>query len=135
MINGSLLIVDDEPDMVEWLTAFFEDNGYSTISSPDGVDGFEKALSEKPDLITLDITMDRESGVGMYKSLKDNEETAQIPVVVVTGISPDIKRFLERSKQVPSPTAFFEKPINPWDDKLRDVHNRTKPRQLIFSMH
>ena len=57
-----ILVVDDEPDMVEWLTTFFEDNGYATIFAHDGFDGFEKVLSEKPDLITLDITMNRESG-------------------------------------------------------------------------
>ena len=109
--SRKILIVDDEPDMVEWLQAFFEDNGYTTIFSNVGFEGFDKAKKEKPDLITLDITMDRESGVGMYKSLKDDADPRDIPVVVVTGISPDMKRFFDRSKQVPPPTAFFEKPV------------------------
>ena len=43
-----ILIVDDEPDMVEWLEVFFQDNGYDTIFAYDGFDGFEKAKSDFP---------------------------------------------------------------------------------------
>lgn len=110
-----ILVVDDEPDMVEWLTTFFEDNGYATISASDGFDGFEKVLSEKPDLITLDITMDRESGVGMYRKLHDHEEASKIPVIMLTGVSPEFKRFIESRKQVSPPDAYFEKPVDRGD--------------------
>lgn len=107
-----ILIVDDEPDMVEWLQAFFEDNGYDTIFANDGFDGFDKAKSEKPDLITLDITMDKESGVKMYRNLKETDETANIPVVMVTGVTIDFKKFIQSRKQVPPPDAYFEKPVD-----------------------
>ncbi len=107
-----ILIVDDEPDMVEWLKAFFDDNGYDTIHAYDGFDGFDKAKTEKPDMITLDITMDKESGVKMYRNLKDTEETANIPVVMVTGVTIDFKRFISTRKQVPPPDAYFEKPVD-----------------------
>jgi len=106
-----ILVVDDEPDMVEWLTTFFEDNGYKTCFAHDGFDGFEKTLAEKPDLITLDITMDRESGIKMYRKLHDSEATKKIPVIIVTGVSPELKGFIERRKQVDPPAAFFEKPV------------------------
>jgi DNA-binding response OmpR family regulator len=111
-----ILIVDDEPDMVEWLTAFFEDNGYLTISAADGFDGFAKAESEQPDLITLDITMDKESGVKMYRKLHESENVSSIPVIMVTGISSDFKKFIESRKQVNPPAAYFEKPVD--RDKL-----------------
>ena len=107
-----ILIVDDEPDMVEWLQAFFDDHGYDTIFSYDGFDGFDKAKTEKPDLITLDITMDKESGAKMYRNLKDTEETAHIPVVMVTGVTIDSKKFIQTRKQVPPPEAYFEKPVD-----------------------
>ena len=107
-----ILIVDDEPDIVEWFSTLFEDNGYATISARDGFDGFEKAESEEPDLITLDITMDKESGVKMYRKLHDSEKTKKIPVIMITGIDPQFKQFIESRKQVDPPAAYFEKPVD-----------------------
>jgi DNA-binding response OmpR family regulator len=107
-----ILIVDDEPDMVDWLTAFFEDNGYSTIAAFDGFSGFEKAETEMPDLITLDITMDKESGVKMYRKLHDSKKANKIPVVMITGIDPQFKKFIEERRQVDPPAAYFEKPVD-----------------------
>jgi len=115
-----ILVVDDEPDMVEWLTAFFQDNGYATISAYDGFDGFEKAESEMPDLITLDISMDKESGIKMYRKLNESEKTSKIPVVMLTGVSVDFKKFISSRKQVPPPTAYFEKPVDR-DELLKKV--------------
>ena len=107
-----ILIVDDEPDMVEWLAAIFEDHGYETVFAHDGFDGFEKVLAERPDLITLDITMEKESGVKMYRKLHEGEGTGKIPVVMITGVTPEFKRFIENRRNVPPPAAYFEKPVN-----------------------
>ncbi len=107
-----ILIVDDESDVIEWMTAFFEDNDYSTISAVNGADAFALAKSEKPDLVTLDITMDQESGMRALKNLQNTEETKDIPIIICTGISPDMKQFIDRSKQLDNPAAFLEKPID-----------------------
>lgn len=107
-----ILIVDDEPDVLEWFSTLFEDNGYSTLTARDGFDGFEKAESELPDLITLDITMDKESGVKMYRKLHDSEKVNKIPVIMITGIDPQFKKFIEKRKQVDPPAAYFEKPVD-----------------------
>lgn len=111
-----ILIVDDEPDVLEWFSTLFEDNGYSTITARDGFEGFEKAESEMPDLITLDITMDKESGVKMFRNLHDSEKLKNIPVIMITGIDPQFKQFIESRKQVDPPAAYFEKPVD--KDKL-----------------
>ncbi len=107
-----ILIVDDEPDVIAYLTSLFEDNGFAAITAVDGKEGFAKVKSEKPDLITLDISMPEESGVKMYRDLQNDKDLSKIPVVVVTGLSPDFKRFIERRKQVNPPAAYFEKPID-----------------------
>jgi DNA-binding response OmpR family regulator len=107
-----ILVVDDEPDMVEWLTTFFQDNGFDAIFAYNGFDGFEKVKSDKPDLITLDITMDKESGIKMYRKIHEDETTKDIPVVMLTGVSADFKRFISTRKQVPPPQAYFEKPVD-----------------------
>lgn len=106
-----VLVVDDEPDIITWITTIFEDNGFTTSSAENGIEAFEKAKAEHPDLITLDISMDKESGIKALKHLQESKETSGIPIIIVTGVSPDIKRFIERSGQVQMPSAFLEKPI------------------------
>lgn len=115
-----ILVVDDEPDMVTWITTIFEDNGYDTISASDGIEGFEKAKSEKPDLITLDISMDKESGLKALRHLQESEDTENIPIIIITGVSVDLKRFIERNSKLKFPEAFLEKPIDK-DELLNTV--------------
>ena len=107
-----ILIVDDESDVIEWMTVFFEDNGYATISATNGAEAFALAKSEKPNLVTLDISMDQESGMRALKNLQNTEETREIPIIICTGVSPDLKRFIDRTKQLNTPAAFLEKPID-----------------------
>ena len=84
-----ILIIDDERSVVTYLETLLEDNGYETVSAEDGRIGFEKAKSEKPDLVCLDITMPQESGIRFYRNLKDDPELGSTPVVVVTAVTGD----------------------------------------------
>jgi DNA-binding response OmpR family regulator len=115
IIQKKVLIVDDEPGLVSYLDSLLTDNGFKTIKAFDGKDGMSKTLSGKPDLITLDISMPEESGIKMFSELQENPATSQIPVVIVTGLSTDFKRFmtfLERKDRLAPPAAYFEKPID-----------------------
>lgn len=107
-----ILVVDDEPDMVAWLTTFLEDHGYTASSAADGIEAFDKAQSEKPDLITLDITMDKETGIKCYRRLVESDATKDIPVIMVTGVSQDLGTFLGRRPGLKRPAGFFEKPVD-----------------------
>ena len=120
-----ILIIDDEEDVTTYLSTFFNDNGFSTISAVDGKEGVEKAVAEIPDLITLDVSMPEESGVRALRDLQNNEVTKNIPVIIVTGVSTDIKRFIESRKQVHPPEGFFEKPIDR-DELLKKVKELLK---------
>jgi len=97
-----------------------EENGYSTASAADGVEAMAKVRTEHPDLVTLDITMPNESGVRVYRELKDDEVLRKIPVVVVTGISHSFKQFISSRSQVPPPDGYLEKPVTP-DGLLAEV--------------
>ncbi len=108
----TILIVDDEPDVAAYLQAFFEDHGFRVLTASNGREGFEMAMAERPDLITLDITMPEESGVRMFRDLQGDENTSGIKVIIVTGVSHEFKRFIESRKQVRPPDAYFEKPID-----------------------
>ena len=111
-MSKSILIVDDEPDVAAYLKAFFEDHGFSAITAADGKAGFQAAKQAQPDLITLDITMPEESGVRMFRDLQGDSDTAGIPVVMITGVAPEFKKFIETRSQVHPPDAYFEKPID-----------------------
>lgn len=107
-----ILIVEDEPDLVEWLSLFFKENGFETIHAFDGKEGFAKAEAEKPDVITLDISMPGESGVKMYRNLMNSKTARHIPVIILTGAPPDLKTFISKVDTFPKPAGYFDKPVD-----------------------
>ncbi len=107
-----ILVIDDEPDVVTYLGAIIEDNGMTAISARDGAEGIARARSEKPDLITLDISMPEKSGVRMLRELQADPAIASIPVVVVTGLSKDFKGFIHKRRHLDPPDGYIAKPID-----------------------
>ena len=107
-----ILIVDDETDVLTYLTALFQDNGYDTITAADGIKGFDLAKSEKPDLITLDIMMPDQSGVRTYRYYKGNDELRNTPVIIITAVGDSMKSFLKKLAGFPEPEGFINKPID-----------------------
>ena len=115
-MKKKILIVDDEPEQIEFAAMVMQENGYIPISASDGKEGMKKVHTEKPDLILLDILMPRKSGLGMYRDLKQNEETRNIPVVIVTGVARggDFQdRMIRQDENLPPPDGYIEKPMNP----------------------
>ena len=122
MADGKkILIIDDEEDVLTYLSTFFEDNGFSVISAMNGKEGVKKAIDEIPDLITLDVSMPEESGVKALREIQENNVTKNTPVILITGVAYDFKKFIETRKQVHPPEGYFEKPID--RDKLLEKVN------------
>ena len=82
-----ILVVDDEPESIDFIVSILEDNGYDYITAVDGEEGLRQAGIEKPDLILLDLIMPEKSGILMFQELKKDPETRDIPVIVVSGAS------------------------------------------------
>jgi len=82
-----ILIVDDDPNIIDYLTTLFEDNGYSTFSARDVKEGLEMAKKEIPDLITLDLEMPEEWGPRFYRKMSQEKALKNIPVIVISGLS------------------------------------------------
>ena len=108
----TILVVDDEQDVITFLSALLEDNGYAVIAAHDGAEALARARAERPDLITLDITMPSQSGVRAYRDLKADPALARIPVVIVTGIENEFERFISTRRQVPPPEGYLSKPVD-----------------------
>ncbi len=82
----TLLVVDDDKNQVLMLTTAFTDRGYQVIPAYDGEDGLKKAIKLKPDLILLDVQMPKLDGDQMYMTLRSNEMTKKIPIIMMTGL-------------------------------------------------
>ncbi|MCP4601943.1 MAG: response regulator [Proteobacteria bacterium] len=105
-----ILVIDDEPDVVSYLSIFLEDEGFEVVSARDGPNGLDRARSEMPDLITLDITMPGMSGIEVLTTLRRDPSLAQIPVIVITGVANFQK--LTTFRGVRPPEAFMYKPMD-----------------------
>jgi CheY-like chemotaxis protein len=108
----TILVVEDEPDTVTYLSTLLEDAGYNTVAAEDGDQALEKVRASRPDLITLDITMPNKSGVRFYRDMKESNQWKSIPIIIVTGISSDFEKFISTRQQVPPPEGYVSKPID-----------------------
>src|SRR4030066_162659 len=108
----TILIVDDEPDVLTYLSTLFEDSGYATVKALDGNEAMSKVKEKAPDLVTLDITMPNKSGVRFYREMKESAEWRKVPIIIVTGVSGEFKTFISTRKQVPPPEGYLSKPID-----------------------
>ncbi len=108
----TILVVDDEPDARDYLTTVLEDNGFAVSTAKDGTEAIAMIDQAAPDLVSLDITMPEKSGVAVYRKLKEDEQLKGIPVIVVTGISDDFKKFISSRRQVPPPEGYISKPVD-----------------------
>jgi DNA-binding response OmpR family regulator len=80
-----ILIVDDEPDLIEIAQTYLEEAGYKVISAADGLEGLQTAKSMKPNLILLDIAMPGIDGLEMLQILRGTPGLAAIPVIMLTA--------------------------------------------------
>ena len=123
-----VLVVDDELDIRTFIITLLETENYKPLSATDGKEGLEIARREKPALIILDVMMPKESGIGMYRDLKNDPELKDIPVIMVSALSK--KTFFHSQKvldeykgeKIPEPAAYIEKPPEP-EELLEAIQN------------
>ena len=125
MQSAKILIVDDEPDVCTYLSRLFRENGYEVACARDGDEATAAVAHDRPDLVTLDLSMPNKSGVRFYREMKADEALRDIPVVMVTGVTgpggpQDTERFYSTRRHVPPPEGFVPKPVDP-DDMLAVV--------------
>jgi twitching motility two-component system response regulator PilH len=115
-VARKVLVVDDEEDIVAYLMAVLEDNGFKAVGESDAATALEVIHRERPDLILLDIMMPGQSGLSLYRAIRKDPATAEIPVFIITGYSREdnfvkLVGTLEDEKP-PLPEGYLEKPIS-----------------------
>jgi CheY-like chemotaxis protein len=117
---ATILIVDDDADMVEATADLLKVKGYTTLSASNGAEGYAKAKTAKPDLMLLDVMMAYDSeGFEIARKLKEDPATKNIPVIIVTGI--------RRAKALP----FGFEPDDAWLPVKAVLEKPVKPDELI----
>lgn len=126
METKKVLVVEDEMDMRVFITTLLETSGYKPVVAQNGEEGFDKATSDKPDLILLDVMMPKEGGIQLYRRLKTDPSLSHIPVVVISAISKKTffhsQKMLDeaRGQSLPEPEGYIEKPPDA-DELLQEI--------------
>ena len=113
-----ILVVDDEPDVRNFLATCIQDAGFIVDSAIDGQEALEKIEKELPDLMTLDMVMPRKSGIELIRTLRKNDKWSKLPIIVITAhardefASEDIKGFNAFTSGL-KPKRTIEKPVTP----------------------
>ncbi|OGC05222.1 two-component system response regulator [candidate division WOR-1 bacterium RIFOXYA12_FULL_43_27] len=105
-----ILLVDDEPELVEMVKMRLAANGFEVITAGDGVEGLEKARSEKPDLIILDLMLPKMNGYEVCRLLKFEEKTGKIPIILFSARAQESDK--ATGKDVGA-DAYIVKPFEP----------------------
>ena len=82
-----ILVVDDEPDVLEFLERVLGRSGYRVVTAANGTEGLIRAQVERPDLILLDILMEKMDGWETLRLLKLDDESRDVPVVIVSALT------------------------------------------------
>ncbi len=113
-MSYNILVVDDEEDIIDITKRKLELTGFNVKTATDGADALDKALNEVFDLIVLDIVLPNLNGTEIFKELKKNAPTANIPVIILTAHAD-----LEEQMREEGVTDFITKPF-----ATRDLINR-----------
>jgi len=106
-----VLIIDDEPDTILFLSTWLEDHGYETFSATDGEHGMEMLRAVRPDLVLMDLKMPRQTGMQLYREIHQLDDFHDLPVIFITGVT-DYHLFTRDCATLPAPAACIAKPID-----------------------
>lgn len=112
-----ILVIDDDPDLVEALKIILETESYQVVSAFDGKEGLKKVEEENPHLIILDLLLPKKDGDILCRELKKNPRYTDIPILVLTAVAEkvDIKVFPEHKISSLPADDYVHKPIQPQD--------------------
>ena len=126
-MSRKILVIDDDPVGTRLIEYTLKQRGYQVLAAQNGVEGLKKARNEEPDLIILNVMLPGMDGFQLLSILKENDETAHIPVVLISSLAgeQDILKGLEIGA-----TDYVLKPFSP-----RVLHLKVKKLIGIKNEH
>ena len=109
MDRKKVLIVDDDKDFVHITSVYLKAYGYDVVVASDAVGAITVAQTTHPDIILLDIGLPKGDGLTVLNRLASSARTTLIPVIIVTGKDPSLKKSCLAAGAI----EFFVKPFNP----------------------
>ncbi len=125
-MRNKILIVEDDKELAFVLRTALKEGGYSVQVAYDGVEALESMFEGTPDLIILDLMLPRMDGYLVNTKLKQNPQTAKIPVIVLTAYA-HLEQFEPMKKDV-TIAAYLEKPT-PMKEIVAIVEQTLKPKE------
>ena len=120
MAEKKVLVVDDEIHIVHVAAIKLRNNGYEVVTATNGAEAFELACAEKPDIIVTDFQMPAMTGLEFVKKIRQNEETKDIPVILLTARNFAISKEQEQDLQI---SGCISKPFSPKEllENIEDI--------------
>jgi len=129
--DKTVLVVDDEPNVRDYLASLLKDAGFNVLTAGDGHEALQIIREKRPDFISLDLVMPRKSGHKLLFELRKDKDLAQIPVLIVTAHAQDemgqsdlediIRAMpspvstIQKEEVEPGQTIYLEKPVKRLD--------------------
>ncbi len=126
---GKVLIVDDDPDILTYVSEILQDNAYETSTAGDGAAGLARVREARPDLVILDLMMPKKSGIKFLNEIRQDAAFRDVPILVLSGATGvtgvDMRQYLEdqpfRDRKEKAlgvspdiaPDAYLDKPVDP----------------------
>jgi len=116
----TVLIVDDEPNVRDYLAQILRDAGFTVVTAADGFQALALIRERRPDFISLDLVMPRMSGHKLLYELRKDRDLSRIPVVIVTAHAQDEMGHgdlddLMQNRVIQGPGVYLEKPVSARD--------------------
>jgi len=114
---AKILIVDDDPDILDAMTMIIESQGYQVVTARDGIEGLANLKAENPDLLILDLMMPKMDGFAVCKELQDPRwsKFKNVPILILTSVREEASRRryeLETGLEL-NVDDYVEKPVSP----------------------
>jgi len=120
-----VLVIDDEPNTVKYLSVVLTESGYEAASACDGKEGLEKIEETKPDLIVLDVMMPKKTGLTLFKQLKKDDQYKDIPILMLTGMTQVIEELEEHKDET------FEHPYDNLRERVKKAIKELRDEGLV----
>jgi two-component system alkaline phosphatase synthesis response regulator PhoP len=129
MADRKVLVVDDEVHIVHVVAIKLRNNGFEVIAADNGAEGLKLALSEKPDIIVTDYQMPVMTGIELVEQLRQNEQTKDTPVIMLTARSFAIPQQQQDELRI---SSCLSKPFSP-KELLGNIEDILYQKQLVAS--